>query len=356
MRNLLQIYKKLRTPRAYLPTFLYFCTILNHSLPMKHYAITLLCVFLTALTAMAQAPAGTYYAPADGKKGATLKTELCDIINPHTNVGYNGVWQCYLTTDVRPDGKIWDMYSDCTNYVPGGPAQGKNYSKEGDSYNREHSIPQSWFSERSPMKADLFHVYPTDGFINNMRSNFPFGEVANPTKTSHNGFCKLGPCSTPGYSGTVFEPADEYKGDFARTYFYMATCYENEISSWSGEVFGCGKYPGMEDWCISMFLRWAQEDPVSEKETNRNEAVYEYQENRNPFIDYPGLEQYLWGTHKAVAFSYDHYVNPYLPEGIGTVLEAAADAPLYDLQGTPAYGQSSRRGIYIQHGRKVLRR
>lgn len=276
---------------------------------MKTLRFALICVTLMVTLAItAQAPKG-YYASADGKKAAALKTALCGIINPHNNIGYDGLWTAYRQTDVRPDGKVWDMYSNTTSYTFG-VKQGSNYSKEGDAYNREHSVPQSWFSEAAPMKADIFHVYPTDGYVNNRRSNYPFGEVKNPTYTSNGGFCKLGPCATEGYSGTVFEPADEYKGDFARTYFYMATCYENNISSWSGEVFGRGKYPGMADWCVKMFLRWAKEDPVSQKEIDRNNAAYGIQNNRNPYIDFPGLEQYVWGAYTAEAFSSTDYVAP----------------------------------------------
>lgn len=266
-------------------------------------------LFVLVCAVQAQAPTG-YYSAADGAKGASLKTALFNIIKNHDNIGYDGLWNAYKTTDRRPDGKLWDMYSNKTNYDIGGSAQGKNYKQEGDAYNREHSVPQSWFNEASPMKADVFHVYPTDGYVNNRRSNYPFGENAGEEYKSNGGFCKLGKCTTPGYSGRVFEPADEYKGDFARSYFYMATCYEDKINGWDG-VFGCGKYPGIADWSLKMFLRWAEQDPVSQKEIDRNNAAYKLQKNRNPFIDYPGLEQYVWGTKTGTAFSVTAYVNPF---------------------------------------------
>ena len=274
----------------------------------KHFSLLAVLVMLVG-TVQAQAPQG-YYSAADGKKGAALKTALFGIINSHTNLGYDGLWAAYKTTDRRPDGKLWDMYSNTTNYEIGGSAQGKNYKQEGDAYNREHSVPQSWFNEASPMKADIFHVYPTDGYVNNRRSNYPFGENAGEEYKSNGGFSKLGKCTTPGYSGRVFEPADEYKGDFARSYFYMATCYEDKINGWGG-VFGCGKYPGIADWSLKMFLRWAKEDPVSQKEIDRNNAACKLQKNRNPYIDYPGLEQYVWGTETGTAFSSTAYVNPF---------------------------------------------
>ena len=256
-----------------------------------------------------------YYQKANGKKGAQLKTALCGIIYNRTKESYDGLLEAYKKSDVRSDGKIWDMYSNITSYNPGNT--GGN-SKEGAGYNREHSFPASWFGDKNPMKSDLNHVYPTDAFINNMRSNMPFGETKNPTKTSANGFSKVGPCSYPGYSGKVFEPNDEYKGDFARTYFYMVTCYEEKLSDWYKNnsstpvtaVLDGNAYPGLKTWQLEMLMKWAKNDPVSEKEIARNNAVYEYQTNRNPFIDYPGLEEYIWGTMTTTAFSYDNYVQP----------------------------------------------
>lgn len=262
----------------------------------------------------AQGPngSGTYYQPANGRKGQSLKTALYGVITKHTNVGYDGLWSCYHKTDRRADGKLWDMYSNTTNFVIGGSAQGHNYSKEGDGYNREHSMPKSWFNEGSPMKSDLVHVVPTDGYVNNRRSNYPFGETDGGTYKSNGGFSKVGTCTTSGYSGVVFEPNDQYKGDFARIYFYMATCYEDKIQGWSSPMLAGNKYPAYKDWAIQMLLRWAEEDPVSQKEIDRNNAAYELQGNRNPFVDYPGLEQYVWGNKKDVAFSYDNYdgTNP----------------------------------------------
>ena len=251
-----------------------------------------------ALLVSAEAPngSGTYYQNANGKKGAQLKTALCGILwetryNPA--LSYNELWTAFHTTDVRSDGKIWDMYSDKTNYEPGGSAQGHNYSGEGDSYNREHSFPASWFGSNTPMYTDLHHIYPTDGYINNRRSNYPFGETNGNTYKSHNSFSKLGSCTVSGYTGTVFEPADEYKGDFARTYFYMVTCYEEKLADWysknseSRATIDGTKYPAFQSWQLNMLLKWAKDDPVSAKEIARNTAVKNLQGNRNPFIDYP---------------------------------------------------------------------
>ncbi len=271
-----------------------------------------------ALLASAAAPngSGIYYQKANGYKGSALKTKLCGIIYNRTEKSYDYLWTAFRATDKRSDGYVWDMYSDITNFTFGTDQAG-NYKKEGDVYNREHSFPKSWFGgEVMPMYSDLHHMYPTDGYVNNMRGNLPFGKVSNPTYSSSGGFSKVGPCSYSGYTGKVFEPNDEYKGDFARTYFYMVTCYEEKLADWysknseSRATIDGSTYPAFQSWQLNMLMEWAANDPVSEKEINRNKAVYGIQNNRNPFIDYPGLEQYIWGSKTDVAFDYDDYVQP----------------------------------------------
>lgn len=283
----------------------------------RTYLLILSALAVLCMSAAAPAGTGTYYKAADGKKGAALKSALRDIVQTTTELNYGELWECFRTTDKRSDGKVWDMYSNKTNYVFGSSAQGANYSGEGDSYNREHSFPQSWFGGSiKPMYTDLHHMYPTDGFVNNQRGNLPFGEVASPTYSSAGGFSKVGYCSYSGYTGKVFEPNDEYKGDFARTYFYMVTRYEEKLSDWyqknseSRATIDGSAYPAFTSWQLKMLLEWAAADPVSQKEVARNNAVKTLQGNRNPFIDYPGLEQYIWGSKKADAFSYDNYVQP----------------------------------------------
>lgn len=256
-------------------------------------------------TALAQAPAD-YYTSAKGQTGAGLKTALCKVIASHTTLSYSSIWEHVRKTDVRPDGKVWDMYSAVTNYTFGTDQAG-NYSKEGDVYNREHSFPKSWFDEKSPMNTDLMHLVPTDGYVNGRRSNYPFGETDSPTWSSAQGWSKLGPCSTSGYSGTVFEPNDEYKGDFARIYFYMATAYEEQFPSFSSPMLAGNKYPCYKEWALTMLLRWAKEDPVSQKEIDRNNAVYSIQKNRNPYVDFPGLEEYVWGSKTSTPFNPNDY-------------------------------------------------
>lgn len=275
------------------------------------------CLLLVVLTCLfpffvfAEIPAG-YYDDAVGKSGEDLQKSLSTILNDATDVGYNGLWNLYKTTDRRSDGKVWDMYSDITNYTFGTDQCG-SYGSEGDCYNREHSVPQSWFSERSPMKSDVWHVYPTDGKVNGMRSNYPFGEVASDAPGSENGFSKWGKCKTPGYSHTVFEPNDEYKGDFARTYFYFATRYKGVATSGYGAEVFSSAYPYITKWQLDMLLRWHEQDPVSQKELDRNEAVYESRQgNRNPFIDYPELVDLIFGDSRNIPFMPDGGDAPYI--------------------------------------------
>lgn len=274
------------------------------------------CLF--SLSLWAEVPAG-YYDAAVGKSGEELQKSLSTIINNATDVGYSGLWDLYRTTDKRPDGKVWDMYSDVTDFVFGTDQCG-TYSSEGDCYNREHSVPKSWFNDASPMYSDAWHIYPTDGKINSYRSNNPFGEVGSGASSSKNGFSKWGKCVTPGYSGTVFEPNDEYKGDFARTYFYFATRYQNRINNWGG-IF-VSSYPHIVQWQLDMLLRWNEMDPVSQKEIDRNEAVYaSKQGNRNPFIDYPELVDLIFGDRRNEPFSPAGEETPYIeaPQGGSTI-------------------------------------
>ena len=272
---------------------------------LKRFFSFLAIIFIIQYVAIAQIPAG-YYNSATGT-GATLKTQLYNIIKGHTDKGYDGLYACYTTTDNLPGNKVFDIYSvraDSTaNYwftnSSNNTDQCGNYSSEGDCYNREHSFPQSWFNESSPMKADLFHIYPTDGKVNGMRSNYPYGIVSSPTYTSSNG-SKLGACSFSGYTSTVFEPIDVYKGDIARTYFYMATRYENLIANWvnngtASQILAGNSFPAYKTWVINLMIQWNNQDPVSQKEINRNNAIYAYQHNRNPYIDHPEYVNLVWG-------------------------------------------------------------
>lgn len=265
---------------------------------MRRLAWTVIFV-LCGIIINATIPTG-YYNSAEGKNKGALLEALELIVGEHKTLGYGDLWDLYYESDVTSEGYIWDMYST-SKYTPGRNQCG-SYSKIGDCYNREHSFPKSWFDDRSPMYSDAFHIYPTDGKVNGQRSNYPFGECANGSYVSSSGGVKalgrLGSSTFSGYSGTVFEPDDQYKGDFARSYFYMAAAYNSYIDDWSSAQLAGNSYPCFSDWSVNLLMKWHREDPVSEKEINRNEVVYRWQGNRNPFIDHPELAEYVWGTKK----------------------------------------------------------
>lgn len=237
-----------------------------------------------------------YYSGIDfSNKGAALKSSLYNLIKGHKDNGYDFAYTAYKTTDVDENGKIIDVYS---SYKWSPSDHNGNYNAEGQIFNREHMIPQSVFSKRAPMKADLHHLFPTDGYVNNRRSNFPHGYISGTANyTSTNG-SKQGTSDSSrnfGLSGPAFEPIDEYKGDIARTYFYMATRYENVISSWkSFEVFNNTSFPTLSTWSRKLYLQWSDQDPVSPKEIKRNNGVQSFQGNRNPFIDHPEAAHLIW--------------------------------------------------------------
>lgn len=289
-------------------------------------AVLALALASTAV-AFAAEPAG-YYSTCENKSGAALLSALCKKVGPHTNVGYNGLLSLYKTSDVYPDGTIWDMYS--TKHWKPGITCG-NYKKVGDCYNREHSFPKSWFNDAQPMYSEAFHIYPTDGKVNGQRSNNPYGECANGTTLPSNGSVKalgrLGNCTFPGYSGTVFEPDDQYKGDFARSYFYMAAAYNDKIAGWKSPMLSGNSYPAFSSWAINLLLKWHREDPVSQKELDRQEVVYGAQHNRNPFIDHPELAEYIWGNKKGQNWSANISADPaFLLPSDGSTVDFGATA------------------------------
>jgi endonuclease I len=259
---------------------------------------------LLILKSTAQPPAN-YYNSAAGLTGAQLKTALYNIIKGHTVQAYP-LWTWYDNTDLRTDGKIWDMYTDNCVFTYSTDQCGGSYSNICDCYNNEHSFPKSWFGDVAPMNSDIFHIYPTDGKVNGMRSNYPFGETSSGTVYGNS---KLGNSTFAGYTGVVFEPADQYKGDFARTYFYMVTRYENVVASWETmDTQGYGdavldgtSFPCFEPWALSLLLKWNTQDPVSQKEIDRNNKIYTLvQHNRNPYIDHPEWVTSIWGPTSGI--------------------------------------------------------
>ncbi len=303
---------------------------------MKRF-ILLTTIFLLTISAVAKSvtPAAslpTYYKDINGKSGKTLFDAVHVVAKVgYSSLGYSGLWTAYRTTDVRDNGKIWDMYSDCSWTV--GSDQCGGYSNECDCYNREHSIPKSWFggSESGP-GCDIFQVVPTDGYVNNRRSNYAFGEVSSASYT-YDG-AKLGSAknititggntiagntgASVSCSGTVFEPRDEYKGDFARGYFgtmiKWAGDYQ-EFTTGNGSMIFSSSYStgafGLTKYGVALLMKWHRQDPVSQKEIDRNNGIQQTQGNRNPFIDYPYLAEYIWGEKAGQTLDLSKLITAY---------------------------------------------
>jgi len=264
------------------------------------YSLLLLFLFTSGF---AQAPTG-YYTTATGS-GYTLKTQLYSIIKDHTVLSYGDLYVTYETSDIdnffEKDGSVLDMYSEnpagtdpYTYSIASAQRCGSSgYAKEGDCYNREHIIPQSIFSQASPMVSDAHFITPTDGEVNGIRSNYPHSTVATATQTTLNG-SKLGASTTAGYTGPVFEPIDEVKGDIARMYFYFATRYENTVAGYNYPMFNNSTNKVFTTAFLNQLLAWHNQDPVSAREIARNNAIYARQNNRNPYIDNPDYVTAIW--------------------------------------------------------------
>lgn len=271
---------------------------------------------LISFVACGQIPNG-YYDSAEGLEGYELKTALKNIIENQTILSYGSLDDYYSGIDVdnyfENDGSLLDVYSerpttsDAYNYGFGESDQCGDYNSESDCWNKEHVFPQGFFNEQLPMRTDLHQVVPTDGYVNGQRSNYPFGKVGSANWTSTNG-SKRGTSSTAGFSGIVFEPINEFKGDIARILFYFATRYEDEVTSTTWDNPNADPNNPLngtndqvyEDWYINLLLTWHEQDPVSQKEIDRNNAVYQIQENRNPFVDHPEWVNAIWNPDMAV--------------------------------------------------------
>lgn len=288
---------------------------------MKNSFSFIIALFLFSF-GTAQIPAG-YYDSTTGLSGYALKSQLKVIVtNGHTDNGYGALWEAYKAGDLdkiyENDNTILDIYSekpagpDAYNYTPGiNQCGGSTPSSEGGCYNREHVFPQGFFDQVNqgfPMKNDYLHVFPTDNVVNGKRSNYPFGRVGSASWTSTNG-SKLGTSNFPGYGGTVFEPIDEFKGDIARSLLYFITRYEDQLQQFkyddANNPQDGSRDRGYEQWYINLLLLWHQNDPVSAKETARNNYAYVYQKNRNPYIDHPEYVTRIWtatlGTDEQMA-------------------------------------------------------
>ena len=256
-----------------------------------------------------------YYRPVEGLKKAELKTALYELIQPETVLNYGGrgegyTWAGFAVTDRMPDGSVRDRYSDNVRWFNGISAV--------SGMNIEHVFANSWWGHTvNNAYCDLFNLFPSDETANGRKSNYPMGVVTE-TPSFDNGVTVVGKSVSYREDSliTVWEPADQWKGDFARTYFYMATCYEDYTDLWQTTegllVVEQNRYPTLRPWVSRLLLEWNEADPVDDTERERNEAVYGIQGNRNPFVDYPQLASYIWGDSTEYAFYTDR--NSQQPE------------------------------------------
>ena len=246
---------------------------------------------------LAQIPEG-YYDSLKGKNGADLKNAVYEIIKDADVLTYgsgNGhTWWGFWITDRTSDGRFIDRYS-AEDEWPMSTSQGAT----GSGMNIEHSFPKSWWGgSKNQAYQDLYNLMPCASKINSTKSNYPMGKVVSGDKG--NGWTKVG----DGSDGQKYwEPADEWKGDFARGYMYMATCYKN--LTWQGNgvnILEQDDYPTLKKWAYELYIQWAKADKPTQLEITRNNAVSKIQGNRNPFVDFPNLMEYIWGDSINKAF------------------------------------------------------
>lgn len=252
-----------------------------------------------------------YYNNADGKKKAALKAAMHDIIQPVTVLNYGSgagkTWTGFYKTDRTSDNYVIDRYSKRTDWVKFSSSDSEYSASAPSGMNIEHSFPKSWWGGSSSVSAykDLFNLMPCESGINTTKSNFAMGKVTGNIKG--NGYTKVGTGPTsPGNNANLWEPDDQWKGDFARGYFYMVTTYSHLTWVSNGlDMLENNDWPTMQEWAYTLLLEWAKNDPVDEIEKKRNDAVYGIQQNRNPFVDFPNLAEYIWGDSVDYAFNID---------------------------------------------------
>lgn len=263
---------------------------------------------LLLIVAVCHAQDDSYYQSIQGLRQSELKTALWQLIQPSFVPSYGGkgegyTWWAFTQTDVMADGAVCDRYSM------------KHYEFNGqnavEGMNIEHSFANSWWGHTiNNAYCDLHHLYPSDAEANMRKSNNPIG-IVDDKIAYDNGVTRIGRSTSYRADSliTVWEPADEWKGDFARTYFYMATCYEDYADQWQTTegllMVERNRYPTLRRWVLDLLREWNREDPVCEIERKRNNSVQQIQGNRNPFIDHPELAEYIWGD----SIEYRYYIS-----------------------------------------------
>jgi len=279
----------------------------------------LLLIILISSNISAQIPAG-YYDGTAGLTGYALKSKLHDIISAkNINWNYSDLTNYYNQTDLDTyydhDASNTTLLLDIYSEIPTGPDAYEyttaniigSAGSEGLGWNREHMMPQSTFYSNYPMYSDLFYIVPTDARINQLRSNYPYGIAGSTTFYTFTNTSRIGNSAIPNsvYTGRVYEPINEFKGDVARSLLYFAVRYEGKLGTFNfnnnaNPASDTNPLDGTEERSfdpayLTMLLQWNAQDPVSQREIDRNNSVYNIQKNRNPFIDNPAWANVIWG-------------------------------------------------------------
>lgn len=254
---------------------------------------------MPALPMLAQIPEG-YYSSLKGKKGAELKTAIHDIIKKANVLEYGSgnrnTWWGFWSTDRNENGYFIDRYSSEKEWV-----KSTFQGAAGAGMNIEHSFPKSWWGgAKSQAYKDLYNLMPCKKEINTTKNNYPMGIVVSGDKG--NGWTKVGKGDD---NNMYWEPADPWKGDFARGYMYMATAYQdyNWVGTQALQILQQGAYPTLQKWAYTLYIQWAKADKPDALEIKRNNDVAKIQGNRNPYVDFPNLMEYVWGDSTNIAFN-----------------------------------------------------
>ena len=326
---------------------------------MRKSILTYCVLYILSLSTFAQVPAD-YYASAQGKKGEALREALHGCIKNHEELNYDALEEYYGPTDFRPDSTLWDIYSKCEYYRSDAGGTQDDFCQH---WNKEHTVCQSWFGGAAPMYSDIFHVLPTDARVNNLRSSYPYGETNERNdKISQGAPYALGHvgASTVMSGTTVYQPDDRYQGDIARIYFYMATCYRDKdfTKAEGGRTMFTyeGNIANLTGYSVNLLLKWHRNDPVSYKEIARNDSVYKVQHNRNPFVDYPELAEYIWGNRTSTAFDMGTVLSAYSKDYVPLDTEGS-DRTDYDKFGVVWYANGIKirtDSVFKSHKPSVL--
>lgn len=282
-----------------------------------------------------------------GKSGKELKIALQNHVANHIRVGDN-IWEVFRKSDCRDDGNVWSMYThDNIAFINDGVS-----ASVGMDIDR--LIHCNWYGDKFPyqqdLSFDLHQITPCPYDVGYHKNEYPVGAVYE--STYDNGVWKVGYSMMLGTKINAFEPADEYKGDFARMIMYIVTCYADySWQSFAPNLFSGGLYPTLNSYAQEFLLRWHRNDPVSKKETVRNDAIYKVQNNRNPFVDYPELAEHIWGVKKDIGFSFGNDIpeveiaplraiyhitdvridlySPYIPYGVSWLINGISVADKY---------------------------